>query len=330
MDYKTAGVDITGAEKALQELKADIRQTFTPRVLYDIGHFGGMFDAQFSSMNHPVLVASTDGVGTKLLVAIMANIHNTIGMDLVHHCINDILACGAHPLFFLDYFATGHLSPRVFKEVLQGIITACKNHNCALLGGETAEMPDMYAPEHYDLVGTIVGVVDKSHILTGTDIEPGDQLIGLYSAGLHTNGYSLARKVLLSHYSLEQYIPELGRPLAEELLKVHRSYYHLVTPLLQNRWIKGIAHITGGGIPGNLNRILPKTVRALIDWQSWERPPIFSIIQSLGNIAEEEMRTVFNLGIGMILIASPQNTASILQQIEEEGTVIGEIVPSTE
>ncbi len=325
VDYRAAGVDIAAAERALDEVKGLIQQTFTSEVLRDVGLFGGFFDARFPAYRHPVLVASTDGVGTKLLIAIYSGIHHTIGEDLVNHCVNDILSCGARPLFFLDYFATGKLEEAVVVEVLRGIARACREHHCALLGGETAEMPSMYAEGHYDLAGTIVGIVEKERILDGSTIVAGDLLVGLRSSGLHTNGYSLARAVLLKHYRLDQVVPELGETLAEALLTVHRSYYHLIAPLLERGWIKGIAHVTGGGILGNVQRILPKGLSAEIRWGSWEIPPIFTLIQRLGAVSDEEMRRVFNLGIGMLLVVAPEHVEKVLQQLPEPAVIVGEI-----
>ncbi len=326
MDYRSAGVDIDSAGAALQQLKTVIQQTFTPLVLRDVGLFGGFFDARFADYRHPVLVASTDGVGTKLLVAIQSGIHHTIGQDLVHHCVNDILSGGAHPLFFLDYFAAGKLEQSVVVAVVTGIAQACRAHQCALLGGETAEMPSLYADGHYDLAGTIVGVVEKDQIIDGSRIQPGDVLLGLRSSGLHTNGYSLARAVLLQHYRLDQYVPELGTTVAEELLKVHRSYYSLIVPLLPTRWIKGIAHVTGGGILGNLQRILPDGTAAEIYWGQWEIPPVFQLIQRLGPVAEDEMRRVFNLGIGMIVVVAPEHVDAVRHRLGETVPVIGTVV----
>ncbi|MDW7997749.1 MAG: phosphoribosylformylglycinamidine cyclo-ligase [Bacteroidota bacterium] len=321
LTYRDAGVNIDAAEELLRRLKPLIRSTFTPGVLADIGHFGGFFDARFSDYEHPVLVASTDGVGTKVKLAIRLRIHSTVGQDLVNHCVNDILSCGARPLFFLDYFACGRLDISVAEQVIGGIITACRSNGCALLGGETAEMPSVYAPGEYDLAGTIVGVVEHSHILDGRSIQPGDTLIGLASTGLHTNGYSLAMAALRDH-DLETYVPELGSSLGEALLAVHRSYAAMLLPVLQRGLVKGIAHVTGGGILGNLQRILPRGVTAEIAWDAWQVPPLFRYIQHAGAIPEEEMRRVFNLGIGMVLVVAPEHVSEVMALCAEESPVV--------
>ncbi len=326
--YKQAGVDIEAGEITVERIKSIVQSTYNERVLSDIGLFGGFFDAKFSEYDHPVLVSSTDGVGTKLKIAFMMNKHNTIGQCLVNHCVNDILTAGAKPLFFLDYFATGKLDVEVAYQVVSGLAIACKENDCALIGGETAEMPSFYSDGEYDISGTIVGVVDKSKIINGSKITKGNVLIGLASNGLHTNGYSLARSVLLKHFSVEQYVPELGIILGEELLKVHRSYFRVVYPLLVEGLILGISHITGGGILGNTKRILPKGLELKIDWYSWEMPPIFKLIQKLGEISDEEMRNVFNLGIGLVLIVSKEDVNSILDRLKDKERcyIIGEVV----
>lgn len=315
--YKSAGVDIDAGEETVDRIKPLVKSTFNDKVLSEIGLFGGFYDAKFSEYEHPVLVASTDGVGTKLKVAIAMNKHNTIGACLVNHCVGDILCCGAKPLFFLDYFATGKLVPEVAAEVISGFATACRENNCALIGGETAEMPALYADGDYDMSGTIIGVVEKSKIINGKKISRGDVLIGLESTGLHTNGYSLARKVLLDKYSINQEISELGTTVGEALLAVHRSYLHEVYPLVEAELLTGISHITGGGLVGNTERILPKERKLNIDWNSWNRLPIFNIIQQAGNISEEEMRRAFNLGIGMVLITSETNVEKVTAATEK-------------
>jgi len=316
--YKSAGVNIEAGEETVQRIKPLVKSTFNEHVLADIGLFGGLYEAKFEGMSEPVLVASTDGVGTKLKVAFAANRHDTVGQCLVNHCVNDILACGAKPLFFLDYFATGKLQPEVAQQVISGFVKACKENHTALIGGETAEMPSIYAEGEYDISGTIVGVVEKSKILNGSSVRSGDVLIGLPSNGLHTNGYSLARKVLFEHYKVDDYVDELGCSLGEELLKVHRSYLHLVHPIAEKGLLSGISHITGGGIIGNTSRVVRKPLELEIFWDSWQRPAIFNLIQRLGNIAEEEMREVFNLGIGIILITSEQNAYSVTESLKEE------------
>jgi phosphoribosylformylglycinamidine cyclo-ligase len=326
IDYKSAGVDIRAGEETVDRIKPLIKRTLTKDVLSDIGLFGGFYDAKFPEYEHPVLVASTDGVGTKLKIAVLADKHNTVGHCLVNHCTNDILTSGAKPLFFLDYFATGKLNPEVAASVIEGFTDGCLENGCSLIGGETAEMPSMYADGEYDVSGTIVGIVEKSKIVDGKKIQKGDILIGLPSNGLHTNGYSLARKVLLSKYSVNDFVPELGMTLAEELLKVHRSYLQTITPLLENEMLLGISHITGGGIVGNTKRILQPGLSLDIDWQSWEIPPVFRLIQQIGEINEEEMREVFNLGIGLILVVRPENvTRALVMLADSAPMLIGKI-----
>src|SRR3989339_830350 len=311
--YKDSGVDIEAGDETIRRIKPLVKSTFNKNVLADIGLFGGFYEANFPEYEHPVLVASTDGVGTKLKIAFMTGVHDTVGQCLVNHGVNDILSCGAKPLFFLDYFATGKLEPTVAEQVISGFVKAC---------GETAEMPSMYQEGEYDVSGTIIGVVEKSKIVNGKNIIPGDVLIGLPSTGLHTNGYSLARAVLLEKYPVTQYFDELGCTLGEALLKVHHSYLHVVTPLLETGFIKGISHITGGGIIGNTKRILPEGTSLNIDWNSWETLPIFKLIQKEGNISDEEMRLTFNLGIGMLLVVDKSNVAQILSLCEKEKPVL--------
>jgi len=327
MDYKTAGVDIEAGEKTVDLIKPLIRKTFRSEVLSDIGLFGGFFDARFPNYQHPILVASTDGVGTKLKVAFAMNKHNTVGNCLVNHCVDDILTTGARPLFFLDYFATGKLDPQVAASVIEGFVNGCIENGCSLIGGETAEMPSIYSEGEYDLSGTIVGVVEKDKIIDGSKIQSGDQMIGLPSNGLHTNGYSLARKVLTSKFTYDTYIEELQNTIGDELLKIHRSYLKIVEPLLDLDLISGISHITGGGIIGNTKRILRGNLQMKIDWDSWDRPFIFKLIQKVGNIDEEEMRHVFNLGIGLILIVNKNNADKALKLLENHNPIIlGEII----
>ncbi|OGU10444.1 MAG: phosphoribosylformylglycinamidine cyclo-ligase [Ignavibacteria bacterium RIFOXYC2_FULL_35_21] len=320
--YKDSGVDIEAGDETIRRIKPLVKSTFNKNVLADIGLFGGFYEANFPEYEHPVLVASTDGVGTKLKIAFMTGVHDTVGQCLVNHGVNDILSCGAKPLFFLDYFATGKLEPTVAEQVISGFVKACRENGCALIGGETAEMPSMYQEGEYDVSGTIIGVVEKSKIVNGKNIIPGDVLIGLPSTGLHTNGYSLARAVLLEKYPVTQYFDELGCTLGEALLKVHHSYLHVVTPLLETGFIKGISHITGGGIIGNTKRILPEGTSLNIDWNSWETLPIFKLIQKEGNISDEEMRLTFNLGIGMLLVVDKSNVAQILSLCEKEKPVL--------
>ena len=314
--YRDAGVDIEKAESSLAAIKQLIQKTHTPEVLTGIGLFGGFYRLP-GGLKHPVLVASTDGVGTKLKVAILANKHDTIGEDLVNHCINDIATSGARPLFFLDYFAMGELEPAVYHQVVAGIARGCQKAGIALIGGETAEMPDFYAPGDYDISGTIVGLVEEDHIITGKRIQPGDVLIGLASNGLHTNGYTLARKVLLAQYRLDQQIPELGTTLVEELLKVHINYLPEIQAVTENFTVHGIAHITGGGIEKNTARLLPPGLRLAIQWDAWPRPPIFQLIQKLGNVPEADMRQTFNLGIGLVFVVPPNAADEILQFLQQ-------------
>ena len=317
MDYKSAGVDIAAGEALVTAIKPMVKATRNVRVLSEIGLFGGFFDARFPDMEFPVLVASTDGIGTKLKVGILANKHNTVGECLVNHCVNDILACGARPLFFLDYFATGTLDVNIATSVIEGIARGCSKNGAALLGGETAEMPSMYAKGDYDVAGTIVGVVDKKNIINGNAIQETDVLIGLPSSGLHTNGYSLARKALFPKYDVTDVIDELQGTIAEALLAVHVSYLAAITPLLTTGLLKGLSHITGGGIVGNTSRILPEGLTLNIQWRSWNVPPIFDVIQKAGGISDEEMRPAFNLGVGMIAVVSKENVVTVLELLHQ-------------
>ncbi len=322
IDYTKAGVNIEAGEDLVTRIKPFVARTRTPQVLSEIGLFGGLFDARFPEYDHPVLVASTDGVGTKLKVAFMAGKHDTVGQCLVNHCVNDILACGARPLFFLDYFATGRLETDVAASVVIGLAKACEENGCALLGGETAEMPSMYSVGEYDVAGTVVGVVEKSQILNGSRVQHSDVLIGLPSTGLHTNGYSLARHVLFPAYDVTQFVDELGTTVGEALLAVHRSYLHVITPLLNARRIHGISHITGGGIVGNTSRILQEGQALEINWDAWQRPPIFDLIQKVGGVAEEEMRKVFNLGIGLVIVVAQDDADQVLRDLASEKPVL--------
>ena len=298
------------------------RSTLRPEVLSGIGFFGGLFE--FRGYGQPVLVSSVDGVGTKLKIACILGRHDTIGIDIVNHCVNDILTCGAEPLFFLDYIAMGRLVPEQVEAIARGMAQACREAGCALIGGETAEMPGLYAGEDYDLVGFIIGVVEKENIIQGQTIAVGDTIIGLPSGGLHTNGYSLARKVFGETKSvLDTYYPELDRTLGEALLEPHRSYYRQLKPLLP--LIKGMAHITGGGLLGNVPRVLPQGVAAEFHRQSWTAPPIFSLIQQRGDIDRQEMYRVFNMGIGMVLICSPDRAEQLIEALPE-AEVVGKAV----
>jgi phosphoribosylformylglycinamidine cyclo-ligase len=310
--YREAGVDIDKADKVLSDLKKDIAKTHNAQVLKNIGAFGGFFELPIDKFKKPVLVSSTDGVGTKLLVAMMMNKHHTIGQDLVNHCINDIAVCGAQPLFFLDYFGCGKLESFIFHQIITGFITACEAAGVPLIGGETAEMPDLYNPGEYDLAGTIVGIVEKDHILDGQNIGTGDVLIGISANGLHTNGYSLARKVLFSKYEPTNFVEELGDLVGNELLKIHPNYLPAIKDLTRNFSIKGMAHITGGGIYKNTIRVIPDRLEPHIEWNKWPVPPIFKLIQKLGNVPEDDMRQTFNMGIGLILILDTQYASELM------------------
>jgi phosphoribosylformylglycinamidine cyclo-ligase len=318
--YAVAGVNIALAAKAKELIKKQARTTHRPEVLSGVGFFGGLFE--FKGYQQPVLVSSVDGVGTKLKIAVALNKHDTIGIDLVNHCVNDILTCGAEPLFFLDYIAAGKLVPEQVEVIAQGLAQACREVGCALIGGETAEMPGLYAGEDYDLVGFIIGVAEKAKLIMGKTIIVGDTIIGLPSSGLHTNGYSLVRKIF-GVDQLTKYYPELGRTLGEELLEPHRCYYRQLKPLLP--LIKGTAHITGGGLIDNVPRVLPEGLAAKFNFQSWTIPPIFQLIQQRGNVERDEMYRVFNMGIGMVVIGSHQE-ANELTRALPEAKVIGEVV----
>ncbi|HSK71544.1 MAG TPA: phosphoribosylformylglycinamidine cyclo-ligase [Pyrinomonadaceae bacterium] len=309
ISYSDAGVSIDNANAAVEKIKNFAKSTFNERVLTEIGSFGGMFSAAFPEMSDPILVASADGVGTKVKVAFLANVHNTVGQDLVNHCVNDILVQGARPLFFLDYFATGKLDPEVTATVVEGMAKACRENNCVLLGGETAEMPSMYAAGEYDLAGFIVGVVDKSKVIDGKNIAAGDVVLGLPSSGLHTNGYSLARKLLFDtgKYSISSVLPEMHSTLDDVLLEPHKSYLPALEDLLDSGKIKGLAHITGGGLLENIPRILPENVSVEIRRGTWDELPIFGIMQKIGNVEDKEMFRTFNMGIGMVVICAGED-----------------------
>ena len=327
ISYKDSGVDISAGEETVDRIKPLVKSTHNDKVLSNIGLFGGFYSADFKEYKEPVLVASTDGVGTKLKVAFMADKHDTVGQCLVNHCVNDILACGAKPLFFLDYFATGKLNPDIAVKVIEGFVTACRENKTALIGGETAEMPSIYSDGEYDVSGTIVGIVEKDKIVNGTKIQSGDLMIGLSSSGLHTNGYSLARAVLFPKYKPDNYIDYLGCTIGESLLQIHKSYLNEVHPLAELGLLNGISHITGGGIEGNTKRILNNNLKMDINWDSWEIPPIFQLIQNEGNVSPDEMRAAFNLGIGMILIVNPANAEHVIEKCKKHNPlIIGKIV----
>ena len=333
MDYKAAGVDIDAGNETVRRIRGLARSTFTSGVLSDIGSFGGLFQLESGRFREPVLVASADGVGTKLKVAFMAGQHGTVGTDLVNHCVNDILVQGAEPLFFLDYLATGHLSPATAECIIGGIASACRDNNCALLGGETAEMPGFYADGEYDLAGFIVGIVDRERLVSGRHILVGDVLVGVPSSGLHTNGFSLARSIVFERLGLtvDTRVPELGRTVGEALLEPHRSYLRFVRPLLDGGRIKGMAHITGGGITENLPRVLPHGTSAVIDASAWEIPPIFKWLQRNGQVPTDDMMRTFNMGVGLIIVTARDKAEALLEELAARGgrdaRVIGEIVP---
>ncbi len=332
ISYSDAGVSIDNANLAVAKIRDFAKSTFNARTLTEIGSFGGMYDAKFSEMSSPILVASADGVGTKLKIAFLSGIHNTIGQDLVNHCVNDILVQGARPLFFLDYFATGKLSPEITASVVEGIAKACRENNCVLLGGETAEMPGFYADGEYDLAGFIVGIVERDKVVDGKTIKPGDTILGLPSNGLHTNGYSLARKLLLEvgGHNIDSKLEETGETIAETLLKPHKSYFKSLSVLIDQKKIKGLAHLTGGGFLDNIPRILPENVAVEIDRGTWEELPIFGVMQKLGNVETDEMFRAFNMGIGMVVICDKSEVSSIknhLMEIDEKCFEIGRVVP---
>jgi phosphoribosylformylglycinamidine cyclo-ligase len=328
--YADSGVNIAAGDNTVERIKRLAASTYDRRVLQGIGAFGGFFKPDLKGIKDPVLVSSTDGVGTKLKLAFMTGRHDTIGEDLVNHCVNDILVHGARPLFFLDYIATGKLEPKVVAEIVSGMSRGCRNHKMALLGGETAEMPDFYKPAEYDVAGFIVGIVEQKKIINGSTIKSGDVVLGLPSSGLHTNGYSLARKVVfdIAGLSHNDVIKELNSTIADALLRVHRSYFLSIFPLLTKFEIHGMAHITGGGISGNLVRILPKKVDARIELSSWKVPPLFNWLGEAGNLDKDDMYKAFNMGIGYIIVADEKNAAKIKKSIE---TVyqIGRIVKGT-
>ena len=317
MDYKTSGVDIDAGTEVVERVKRFAKSTFTEGVLSDIGAFGGLFRPELSGMNEPVLVASADGVGTKLAVASAAGVHTTVGVDLVNHCVNDILVQGARPVFFLDYLATGRLSPDVSASVIEGIAIGCRQNGCALLGGETAEMPGFYADGQYDLAGFVVGLVDRARIIDGRSIVPGDVLVGLPSSGLHTNGYSLARRILFDRLGLrvDSVVEALDCTVGEELLRPHRSYQSAVRPVIETGCVKGIAHITGGGLTENVPRILPDGCAAIIDPERWEALPIFDFLRERGEVPEADMYRTFNMGIGLVVVCGREDAHRVVSKL---------------
>ena len=327
--YKDAGVDIDAANTGLKKVKKHAKTTFNKHTLSDIGSFGGCFSFPKQDYKNPVLVSSVDGVGTKLLLANLADKHDTIGQCLVNHCVNDILVIGAKPMFFLDYFAAGKLDINILDNVIKGFSIACKENNCVLIGGETAEMPGFYDNKKYDVSGTIVGVVEKDKMLSNNKVSRGDILVGLPSNGLHTNGYSLARKVLLGKYKIGKYVKDLGCSVDEELLKIHKSYLKVLNDILEEPWLKALSHITGGGLIENTHRVLEKDQDINIDWNSWEWPNIFKLIQNEGNIEFNDMIRPFNLGIGMVLIINKNSLDKLenhLNKLNEKYYLIGEVI----
>jgi len=328
--YRDAGVDIAAGEATVDRIKPMVRETFTPGVLADIGAFGGLFALDTNAYREPVLVSSIDGVGTKLSVAVLAGRHDTVGQDLVNHCVNDIAVSGAKPLFFLDYFSTGRLEPEVAVDVIRGFATACKENGCALIGGETAEMPGLYKEGDYDLAGCVVGVVERADVLDGSRVREGDVLLALPSTGLHTNGYSLARKVLFEAFSVDDRPKPLGgATVADALLAVHRSYLAPIQALMGEGLAHAFAHITGGGIEGNTRRVVPEGLRLDLRWHAWERPAIFTLIQRLGMVPEEDMRRTFNLGAGLVALVAEKDVdraEDLLRQRGEAPFRIGRVV----
>jgi phosphoribosylformylglycinamidine cyclo-ligase len=316
VDYRQSGVDIDAGNEAVRRIKALARGTYTDGVLSGVGSFGGLF-ALGQNVADPVLVASADGVGTKLKVAFMTGVHNTIGADLVNHCVNDILVQGARPLFFLDYLATGRLAPDVAEQIVEGVARACVENGCALLGGETAEMPGFYQAGEYDVAGFIVGVVPRASVIDGRHIEKGDALVALPSTGLHTNGYSLARHIAFDVLNLDvnSQVPELGETIGEALMRTHRSYLPQIGPLLDRGWIKGMAHITGGGLTENVPRMFPDGRGFSLDRHSWTIPPLFQWLQRSGQLDDAEMLRAFNMGVGLVIAASPAHAPALLSAL---------------
>ena len=329
--YANAGVDISRANRTKQRIKYLAHKTFTRGVLSEIGGFGGVFAVDKAKYSDPLLVSSVDGVGTKLKIAFEMDLHSTVGADLVNHCVNDIAVQGAAPLFFMDYLATGTLDSSIAEKVVEGIADACKHNGCALIGGETAEMPGFYPDGEYDLAGFIVGVVERDRIITGKDVQIGDIILGLPSNGLHTNGYALARKLLfeVARYSAETYVNELKGKVGNELMRTHKSYWPIVKKLIDAQCVAALAHITGGGITENLPRVLPRGTAAAIELGSWPVLPIFEHLQQLGNVAQDEMLRTFNMGLGMLLVvpsAKFKKAQSVLERVGEKAYTIGRIV----
>ncbi len=335
LSYRDAGVDIDAAESALAAIKPIIRKTFDDNVLCDIGTFGALYRFDPAGMEEPVLVSSVDSVGTKLKIAFMMNKHDTVGIDIVSHCVNDILVQGAKPMFFLDYIGTGKVRPEVIAEVVKGVATGCRYAGCALVGGEIAELTDMYQPDEYDLAGTIVGVVDRKKIVDGSRVSEGDVLLGLPSTGLHTNGYTLARKICFEVAGLtcKDEMPGTGKTVGEMLLEPHRSYAKIIQLLSKIVDIRGMAHITGGGITDNLPRILPEGLGARIDLSSWQVPPVFGFLQKTGGVEQAEMLRTFNVGVGYIVVIPESDLSRALHNLNlggEKAYVMGKVVKSNQ
>jgi phosphoribosylformylglycinamidine cyclo-ligase len=336
MDYKSSGVDIDAGNEVVRRIRTLARGTYTAGVLSDLGTFGGLFRLGDRAQRDPVLVSSADGVGTKLRVAFMSGVHSTIGLDLVNHCVNDILVQGAEPLFFFDYLATGRLDPNVAVKIVEGLARGCRENGCALLGGETAEMPGFYGDGEYDVAGFIVGLVERERLIDGQHVSAGDVLIGIPSSGLHTNGYSLARSIVFDRLKLgiDDEVPELGATVAEALLVPHRSYLGIIRPLLGMGRINAMAHITGGGITDNLPRVLPNGTEAIVRLGSWDVPPLFQWLQRAGNVPREDMLRTFNMGVGMILVTGAATATRVLAALatagEPHARIIGEIGRSAE
>jgi phosphoribosylformylglycinamidine cyclo-ligase len=326
--YKSAGVNIQAGDETVEKIKTLAKSTFNKNVLSGIGHFGAFYEVDLKKWNNPVLVSSVDGVGTKLKIAFEMDKHDTVGQDLVNHCVNDISVCGAEPQYFMDYLAFGKLFPLKAEQIIKGFSIACKENNIALIGGETAEMPGLYEENEYDISGTIVGIVEREKIIDGRNVKKGDLLIGFSSTGLHTNGYSLARKVLLEKFSVNDNHVSLAGSIGEELLKIHKSYLSLITILKERFAVHAFSHITGGGIIGNTKRVVPKGLKINVDWRSWNVPPVFNLIQETGDISDDEMRKAFNMGIGLIAVVERSDAESVLSLAAssgENGFIIGEI-----
>lgn len=327
--YQSAGVSLEAGDETVKRIKSLARSTYNKNVLGDIGLFGSFYELDLTKYKKPILVSSVDGVGTKLKVAFAMDRHDTVGNDLVNHCVNDIAVCGAEPLYFLDYMAFGKLDPNVAEKIVEGFARGCKENNCALIGGETAEMPGLYSEGEYDMSGTIVGVVEKERVINGAQIKRGDVLIGFKSSGLHTNGYSLARKILFPKYSPDDHISEINNTIGDELLAIHKSYLNLIRPLAENDLVTGLSHITGGGITGNTMRVIPKSLELEINWDAWDVPAIFQFIQKTGSVTDEEMRKVFNMGIGLVAIVpidKMDKALEVVSSVGETAIIMGEVV----